>query len=205
MQFQLANPDRIGFIIVAGNTFTYDEPGPNEIDVPALPPDQKNQLLYNCRRGVLACSEPDELVRLCETLMSIAKSYSTPAERPINATTSPLMEAVDPIEEDLKELKTLLEQKISVVKLQAVDLSNGRVRKLLELEISNKNRKGLKTFLNEILTKHTESVMNQVGNEDTGDKYSIATAGQVGSEQVTDIVESELEQVVLNPIEDAEE
>jgi len=47
MQFQLRDPDKVGFIIVAGKTFTYDEPGPHEIDVESLPLDQRNQLLYS--------------------------------------------------------------------------------------------------------------------------------------------------------------
>lgn len=206
MQFQLANPDKVGFIIVAGNTFTYDEPGPAEINVESLPRDQKNQLLYNCRRGVLACSAPGQLVKLCENVMSVAKSYSTPAERPVHATTSPLIaEVVDPIEEDLKELKALLEQSVNTIKRKATDLSVGRIRKLLELEVSSKNRKGLKTFLDEFLAKHAKSVLGSVGDEDTGEKLFSTGAGQIGSGQVTDVEESDLTQVVLNPLKDIKE
>lgn len=205
MQFQLANPERVGFIIVAGATLTFDEPGPVEIDVESLPLDQKNQLLYNCRRGVLACGEPDELIRMCESLVSVAKSYSTPDENPINPTTPPpIVDVVDPVEEDLKELKTMLKLSVETIKSKVVDLSPSRTRKLLELEVAGKSRKGLKTFLNEILAKYAQGVLDSVGDEDVGDKYSLTTAGQIGSKQVSDVVESDLEQVVLNSIEDTE-
>jgi len=138
--------------------------------------------------------------------MSVAKSYSTPAERPVHATTSPLIaEVVDPIEEDLKELKALLEQSVNTIKRKATDLSVGRIRKLLELEVSSKNRKGLKTFLDEFLAKHAKSVLGSVGDEDTGEKLFSTGAGQIGSGQVTDVEESDLTQVVLNPLKDIKE
>lgn len=203
MQFQLRDPDKVGFIIVAGSTFTYDEPGPHEIDVESLPLDQRNQLLYNCRRQVLACSEPERLVELCEAVMPAAKSYSTPAEKPITPNTAPQIdEVVDPIEEDLKELKAMLQLGVHKIKKQARDMPVGRVRKLLELEGKDKNRKSLTSFLNEILAKHAENVLDSVGTEDAGQKFTPVGVQQIGSKQVTDVVESELEQVVLNPLED---
>jgi len=206
MQFQLRDPDKVGFIIVAGNTFTYDEPGPHEIDVESLPLDQRNQLLYNCRRRVLACSEPEELVKLCEAVMPAAKSYATPAEKPVKATQPPQIdEVVDPFEEDLKQLRAMLQLGVNKIKKQAKDLPVGRVRKLLELEANRKNRKSLKAFLNDILAKHAEGVLDSVGDEDTGEKFTPVGVGNIGSKQVTDVVESELEQVVLNPLEDLDE
>lgn len=206
MQFQLRDPDKVGFIVVAGNAFTYDEPGPAEIDVESLPLDQRNQLLYNCRRGVLACSEPDKLVELCESVLPAAKAYVTPAERPVPAARpTSIQEVVDPIEEDLKELRALLREPIKAIQRRVHDLPIGRTRKLLELETKGKNRKGVKSYINEILAKHAESVLGSVGDEDAGDKLTITGIGQVGSKQVSDVVESELEQVVLNPLEDAEE
>ena len=206
MEFQLRDPDKTGFIIVAGNTFTYDEPGPHEINVEGLPPGDRNQLLYNCRRGVLACSEPKKLEELCEVVTQAAKSYATPAERPINPAQPPkIEEVVDPIEEDLKGLRAMLRKSVNTIKKEAKGLPFGRMRKLLELETKGKNRKGVKTFLNEILAKQAEKVMNTVGDEDAGTKFTPIGVGAIGGQQVSDVVESELEQVVLNPLEDTDE
>lgn len=206
MEFQLRDPDRIGFIIVAGSTFTYDEPGPHEIDVETLPPALRNQLLYNCRRGVLACSDPQKLTELCEGTKQVAKSYSTPAERPIDPAKPPIIEeAVDPIEEDLKVLRAMLRQSVPTIKREAKDLPFGRMRKLLELETKGKNRSGLKSFLSDILAKQADAVMNKVGDEDTGTKFTLTGVGNIGSKQVSDVVESEMKQIVLNPLEDTDE
>lgn len=205
MQFQLANPDRAGFCKIGDHLFTFDVPGPADVDVSKLSPEELSQFLYNYRRGVLACNDPDELTRVCEGSWSAAKSYSTPAERPLAPDKSPLLEdVVDPIREDLKELKALLQKGVNTVKREVRDLPVGRVRKLVELEIAGKNRKSLKAFLNELLAKHAKGVLGSVGDEDAGD--SLAGVKPLGSKQVTDVVDSEVEQVqvVLNPLEDTD-
>lgn len=202
MQIALRDRERVSMCIIGPHTFTYDEPGPKDIDLESLSQQELNQLVYNARRGVLAVGDPDELLRLASKAPATAQSYSTPHEQPIPKEP---VQGEDVIEEDLKELRELLRGSVSSVKRGVQGLTPGRVRKLLELELEGKNRKSLKTHLNEVLAKHAESVVGQVGDEDTGDKITAVGVANSTSPLVTDIVESEIEQVVLNPLEDKDE
>lgn len=201
MKFQLREDGRVGFLIVGGCCFTIDTPGPFEIDVKALPPVERARLLYECRRGALACSEPKALIKICEPIVPAFKAYTTPAERPIDTAKVPNLEdEKERIEEDLKDLRALLRETIPSIKKAASEMSASRVRKLLELEEKGKNRKGLKAFLGDLVKRGGDEVAKVVGDVDIGDIFTPVGVRGVGSKQVSDVVESEVKQVVLNPM-----
>lgn len=199
MEIALKNKEKVSMCMIGKHYFTYDEPGPKDIDLDSLSQSELNQLIYNARRGVLAVGDPKKLLEYTKQTPAAAKSYSTPQERPIKQEP---VQAEDAIEEDLKPLRELLRGSVNAIKRKVGTLTPGRVRKLLELEIQGKNRKGLKTHLNELLAKHAETVMGQVGDEDIGDKITAQGVAATTSPQVTDVVESEVEQVVMNPLGD---
>jgi len=205
MQFQLADPDKVGWIMIGQNVFTYDEPGPKNIDLSSITSVERNQLLYNCRRGVLACEDPDALVKACQDVWAASPQYQTPNERPIAPAKK--LEIDEVLEQDNQELKNMLRGSVAAIKRQVVDLPPAKIRKLLEFESEGKNRKGVKTLCNEILGKHADQVMDKVFGEDVGDTITPTGIAAKTSPQVSDVVESdiEVEQFVLNPMGDEED
>lgn len=187
----LLNKDKSSMLVVGDTVFTFDDPGPKEIDLDAMAPGLVKQLIYNCRRGLLACGSPDEL--LAHDSKPIPQLV-TDHERPI-----PQRQPIQPIpedaaEEDLKSLKKMLKSKIPSIRKELATLPPGRVRKLKELEQAGKNRKRLIADIDKILAKHKETTKAAVGSADVGGKIH-APGASTGSPNVSDIVESEVEEV----------
>lgn len=203
MQFQLADKEKVGWIMIGKNIFTFDDPGPKEIDLKTTPLSERNQLLYNCRRGILACGDPDLLLKSCQDVWSASKGFATPNEVP--AKPQKRLEIDEVLEKDNQTLKDILTGSVATIKRKAADLPPAKIRKLVEFEIVGKNRKGVKTLCNEILTTHANEVMEAVFGEDVGDTITPTGVGQTTSPIVSDIVESDLEQLVLNPLGDDNE
>lgn len=186
MKFQL-NTDKSSFLNIAGVLFTYDSPL-HPIDVEQLDPVLLKQIIYNCKRGFLACDDPAKLLSMVPEPVQPVPTYTVPSTPPI-VLTHPV--SADPFEEDLKELKALLKQKVPSIKKALPTLSIGRCRKLKELELEGRNRKGLLASINTMLNKFSESIASSIGTSDVGGKIYAPGVSGIGSTNVSDIVESE--------------
>ena len=185
----LLNKEKSSLLIFGDVIFTFDNPGPKDIDLNANSHLVK-QVIYNCRRGFLACEDPDALLAMETNSVIVSPTqFNTPIPKhtPINP-----QEAT---EEDLKPLKQLLKSKIATIKKELITMSPGRVRKLKELESNGKNRKKLIESIDKIITKHTETTKASVGRADIEGKIHAPEIG--GSPNVSDIVESEVEEVKI--------
>jgi hypothetical protein len=176
--------------------FTYDSPGPIEVELDDLDETLKNRLLYNCRRNLLVVDDQGVLEKACEGVPAAAKTYSTPAERPI--------EQPQLMEKELAAEKTrfrkILKGKIPSVKKEAAQLRPGQLRSLMEFEEKGKNRKKLMSFFRECLDRLEKAVAARVGDQDAGDSIHPVMVPAQTSDQVSDVVDSEeVEQVILLP------
>lgn len=201
MLFKL-NTEKSGLLIIGDITFTFDEPGPVEISLESSSAEIFNQLVYSCKTGILKCGDPDKLIAMIEK----QKKPPFRSQAAVAAPVRPVKkdETVlpgDPIEEDLKDLKSLLKKNVSSVKKELPGLSPGRLRKLAELEKTGKNRKALLSLLTNLLNKHADTVAKNVSGSDiAGTTHEVGIS--VGSPQVSDIIDSEIEEVTIYPSED---
>lgn len=193
MKFQL-KIEKSSFLSVAKTLFTYDNPT-QEIELDKLDKSQLSQVIYNCRRGLLACENPDKLLSLVPEpavpMFNTAKEVPIPQNQPIVGQ--------DPLEEDLIYLKKILKGNIPTIKKIIPTLSIGRCRKLKELESKGKSRKNLIASLDKILDKFSINLSNKMGGMDVEGKVHTPGIPNVGSTNVSDIVESEVEKVTIYP------
>lgn len=184
------DPDKSAFCTIGKLAWTFGEPGPHSVDVSKLSEAEARQLLYNIKRGVLKTDDSSEL----EQLLDVAPrpNYTTPNEVPLRK--PPKIE--DALEEDVKELKKILASTVATIKKESQKLRPGRLRKLLALEEEGKARKSVLSFLSELVASHTQSVTSAIGSIDliSQDRLKINEL----STQLTDIVESEVEEVTFN-------
>jgi len=204
MRVALADRDRRSLLFIGPLTFTYDDPGPKEIDLRNFSKDQIDQIVYNWRQGVLIVDDEDELKSWAEASTPTAKGYSTPAG-PVPQIDPARPTAKSPVEaqeEAAKQLKKLLSGRIPTIRAALPGLRMAELRKLLELEKSRKARKKVITMLEEVIASHENEVLASVGTQDLSQMAGIHSQDGVvaKSTQLSDIVESEVEQIVLNPI-----
>lgn len=195
------NTEKSSFCIIGSYSFTFGQTE-YDVDPETLSPDLRKQFIYNLRRGVLLTKEAGALERLLEDEVQI-EAPATPAQQP--QVLQPILSDSQRIEEDLKQLRKTLAGNIASVKAEAVNFRVARLRKLLELEKEGKARKSLISFLSELLDQHSSSVLSAVGSEDIGDSHQVDP--QATSTQITDIVESEGEEISfsLDDVQESEE
>ena len=150
MQITLANPDRVPMCFIGPYRLTFENPGPVDVVIDTLGPAEKQQLLFNLQRGVLATREREEIHLLLPT--------AQPAK--------PVKPAPTPEENDAQELGKLLKKSVASVKKEAAGLRLAQVRRMLDIEEQGKNRKGLTKFFNELISKHQQEVMEKLGAEE---------------------------------------
>ena len=200
MEF-LLNKEKTALLMIGKTAWTYDEPGPTEIDLNSISQLELNQIVYNCRRGYLFCGDPEALMALIETVRPPRS-----AQVPVPVVPAPVIprkpiKTKNIFKDDIHDLKKLLKSTVSSIKKDVCDLPVSKVRKLLALEKSGKKRKSLISLFNEIITKHQSSVQGVVGDKDVGKHiYPIGVSG-IGSPNVSDIVESEEEIIICKPTE----
>lgn len=185
----LLNKDKSSMLVIGNTVFTFDDPGPKEIDLDTVGGGLVKQIIYNCRRGLLACEDPQAL--LAKDAVPAPK-LATEHERPI-AKRIPIKPSDEPTEEDLKPLKKLLKSNVATIKKELAALPPGRIRKLKELETKGKWRKSLIAEMDRMIAKHIKDAKAAVGAMDVGGK--VHAPGTEGSPNVSDIVESEVEEV----------
>ncbi len=196
MQITL-NLDRGSFCFIGQHAFTYGEPGPKEIDIETLSDEERKQLLYNIKRGTLIIDDDSVLSQLAESnAAAISQESPRIQQRPVQVQDLSPEEA---IEKDLEELKTLLKDEVATVKKEATSLRPARARKLLELERDGKARKSVVSFLEKLIDSHASIVTAKFAEElEIEDRVKTSQL----STQLTDIVESEEEQVTINPAQE---
>ena len=194
MIFEL-NSEKSPFCTIGPFSFSFAETV-HEIDVDQLPDQYKQQLLYNVNRGVLETDDKKGLKALAQAMQPVTPIPQEQIPIKMGAVTKMAKSlTVDPIKADLKPLRALLRQGVASVKKIACDLSPGRLRKLLELEMSLKKRKGVISFLEKLLDKHELSVTAAIGSGD--DIIFNQLDPHSRSTQVSDIVESDVEVVTF--------
>lgn len=200
MQISLADKDKCSMLFLGnGLNFTYDEPGPVEVDLNTLTPDQRTQVYYHWKRGVLSVSDEDQLKSIYQQAAPPpAKSYATTTV--IQNEAQPVTQPQD-IDEALKartaRLKTILRKKINAIKRDLHTLSGVELLELVELEKQTKNRQKLIELLNSYIIKTRQDVSKSVGTEDVGKSIFVPNAQALDNS--LDVVESEMEDVTLIP------
>jgi len=182
---------------------TYDSPGPVEVDISSLPDQAKQQLLYNLRRGVLATDTPELLIDVTPLEGIVAKSYATPHERPITAT-EPIKDTEQLAEAQVKELKKLLKKTVPTIQAAMAQLRPGQMQALIELEKQGKSRKRLLETLEKQYAKYCQGVAEAIGGVDLMESDDALRQAQKAlregvSTNVSDVVESESEEVTFTP------
>lgn len=177
--------------------FNFQQKGPVNIDVNQLTVNEKNQLLYNYRRGVLLIDNPSELVDDTVRLPANSTNFQTPEEKPLSEKKTEDGEVI--LEDRELKLKKLLRQKISHINKEIPKMSLGELRDLLALEATLKNRKKLIAKIESIIASHASSVKKFVGNEPVNTRTNIPGTFYDKMYQMNEIEETEMEQIVLNP------
>lgn len=196
MKFVL-NTEKSPFCTVGPFSFTFGNEE-HDIDVGELPDEYKKQLLYNVNRQVLMTDDREGLASLSGSLQ---KNTPVPQEQiPLKASQVAQKAAAivkDPIKEDLKPFRTLLRQTVATVKKEANGYNPSQLRKLLDLERENKNRKSVVNFIAEKLAQHEMSVIDSIGPDvaPADNPYAI---DPLRSTQITNVVESDVERVAFN-------
>ena len=194
----ILNRDRHGMLFMDGlPPLTFDEPGPVEINVEELSPLQFSQVSNNLATGVITSDHPEEML-----YHSVAPVVSTTLVVPQAVTEEKDINKI--IEEQDNKLKQLLTKTITTIKKTVPDLNASEIRKLLELEQGGKKRKSLVQFLAEAGVTHTEAVTNNVGSDGIDlVAHADVVKGGLGlgqySTNVTDVVDSEEEEVIIDP------
>jgi hypothetical protein len=185
------NTDKQSFCTIGTYSFTWGQTT-HDVDIDALTPELRKQFLYNLKRGVLT-SEGKAIEELSE-----AEAQPASVEIPVKVPRAPqpIMSDTERLKEDLKSLRSLLNLNISSIKAEAINFRVARLRKLLELERTGKNRKGLVAFLDDILEDHNSTVLEVIGDNDVIGQHSEDPIA--ASTQVTDIVESDEEELTLS-------
>lgn len=192
------NTDEHGMCFIGKYVFNFSNEGPVNIDVKQLTPDELNKFIYNYRRGVLFIDNVAELLKSAPNAPASSNHFATGKENPVQRYTDPH----SLIEEEELALKKLLRSKIGDIKDTVAVMSPAKVKKLVELEKATKNRKKLLNYLENILLQHQQSVTKRVGTKDAQPIYADVNLmiDRQYLDNISNVVESEVEQMVLNPM-----
>ena len=197
MQVSLVDRDKVSMIFLGDPlNFTYDTPGPVTVELESLSEAQKNQLIYNWRRGVLMVDNPEELKSACEMLPAASPKFSTPTEQPIGKPKDPIVTMAEEAETTRAKLRALLKEKMPVIKAQVAHMPVNRVKLLLALEQKWKKRKAVISMFEELINKHAQTVIGIVGQDDVGGKVFDPKAEALDKDQ--EVLDYESEEVTFN-------
>ncbi|MAE81947.1 MAG: hypothetical protein CMB80_04370 [Flammeovirgaceae bacterium] len=177
MEISLANLERHSMLFIGSISLTPENPGPICVDVQSLSEKEAFQMMYNIKKGILSVT--GDLVPLRNKLAP---------EKEISG-------AIETVEKDSNLMK-LLNKKIATVRREASDLTPSEQRKLLELEKSHKNRKGLVGFLTNLQSRHLDEVSKNLEKvKENSDKEGLTA--QTFLDDLPDVLELEQEEVEL--------
>jgi len=200
MKFTL-NTEKSPFYSVGPFVFTFGQLD-HEVDIQELPDEYKKQLLYGINQGSLLTGDKEglsALVKAMQPATPIPMEQVPIKQQQVSKVVNKL--TVDPIKEDLKPLRALLRQTVPTVKREAATYNPSQIRKLLDLEKENKNRKSVVTFLVGLLEEHEMSVLDSLSG-DPGDDRVVVDPLSIDpnrSTLVSDVVESDVERVTFTP------
>lgn len=195
MQIELADRDKVDMLFIGNLHFTFENPGPFDIELDKFSAAEKNAIIYNVRRGILKVDDLESLKQATIGSPGASPTFSTATEAPIPSDVPIDLDGYLKIQ--LKNLKNFLKGGVTTVKKEAVRLPPEELRKLLELETQGQSRKTLVSFLEELLDKHQQMVIARVGTEDL-----VSMIPGIGNlDNITDVVESEVEEVRLTSSE----
>jgi hypothetical protein len=200
MRVELANKEKISMLFLGkcldGTVldFYYDTE-PIEVGLEMLTEDQRNQLLYNCRRGALKVDNIEELTDSAKGLPAASNIYTTLAENPIGRVKDPVKLMAEKLEANRTELRNLLKEKIDIIKKKTKDMSLGQVKVLLAIEKDWKNRKAVVSLLEEKVNKYTREVLNLTGAEDIAGMTHNPTMDKLAEK--FKVTESEIEEIEI--------
>jgi len=177
MEVSLANLEKHSMLFIGSVSLTSENPGPVTLDVDALTKEEAFQVLFNIKKGVLS-----------------ATGDLNPLQSKLNVEQKPV-EAKQVVEKKKdSKLTKLLSKSIATVKREASDLSPADLRKLLDLEQNNKNRKGLIGFLTNLNSRHTDEVAENLEKiKENSDKEGLTA--QTFLDDLPDVLELEQEEV----------
>jgi len=133
------NTNQTPFVFVPGvHDFTFSDPGPIDVNLKDLTEEQFNQLLSQVRRGHLVSDNP-------KGFQTFRKEKTTPIFKEKEVSTEEI-------------LAKLLRENVSTLKKKIPELNTSWIQKLLEIEISGKNRKSVVQLCQTILQKHQAEV-----------------------------------------------
>lgn len=181
-------------------SFTLDDPGPKEVSIGALGPREKTQLLYNYRRGALLVREGDreEFLRLTQNTPAAAKGYKTGTEVPIDPKQPP-KDALQRQGDLESKLRTFLKNHWSTIKRSIPDMDMTMIRNLRVLEQAGKGRKSLLKAFDAAIEAHAKSVQSKVAGPDISGMVHEVGLAPLPSTNISDVVESDEEEVLLIP------
>jgi hypothetical protein len=182
---------------IGSYSFTLGEPGPLSVDVSLLNETEAKQFWYNIQRKILQVDDMSELKEKLDATPQRQNIQMAHPKPPV-----PKKSFEDLIKENEKELKKLLAGNVATIKKNAQTLRTGQLRKLLSLEKEGKARKSVIKFVDELLEKYTSAITGQVGNESLEAEDMVKVSEL--STQLTDVVESEVEEVTFSLPEDEE-
>lgn len=192
MQIALANRDVHSMFFVMGTDIhlTYDNPGPFTFNAVNLSLKHKETIISARDRGILWIDDGGSL------------SLPPPVKVEYTAVTTTV--TTPKSLKDVTANKTmlfnkLLKKRVPSIKLEVAELALIDMNLIMTLESTGRNRKTLMNFFNEILEDHAKQVSISVGTEDLSDILQNKMINQVGSTQISDVLESESKDIILNP------
>jgi len=199
------NDENASMCFVGKISLNFMNPGPVEIDLNELSEAELNQIVYNVRKEVLLVDDKKELLKKTKKLPASSDKFKTSAEKPIEQ--PKFEEHKDLIQQDELDLRKVLRETVPIIMQKVEQMSVGQVRRLIEQEVQLKNRKKLVTYLKDIVRDHEQSVTNKLGNGDMNINDTKINKKHTGLAKeywnnISEIVETDVEQVVLNPAEE---
>lgn len=192
------DPDKSPFYSVGSSFFlSVADPGPIEIDLEDFPEQEKNQIVYGLKTGVL----------LTEDEVKVETTYSTPQEAPVKEVPVPEDITLDQQLSAMKqEAKKVLSGKVATVKRRLGDIQNiHQLKTLFSVEKEGSSRKGVLKALQQLLDTQVSNIQENINkenvkvNEEQVKKTELIRGlkGLVNLDNITDVVESEVEQITI--------
>lgn len=203
MKITLSEQHDMWFLIGTTIHLSFEHPGPVEVDMDALRPDQKQQVIWSLQKGVIGSDQPLEEA-VAKSL--VARSYSNPPEIKTeqvveSSTTLPALNAQQA--ERRTALKAALSQNFNSFKKDMKTYTIYDLRMLKDIETEGKARKSTLDLLETAITKHQNEVSKSVAREDNtakpvNPKALLGGGHRVDWGNITDIVEEEFEDVEID-------
>lgn len=184
---------------------SYEVPGPVDVDLAQLTQQEQSQIVYGIKTGVLITDQP---------LVENKPTYSTPHQAPIKQVLTvdePSMN--ETLEAEAQEIKKFLSGAVATVKKRLGEVKSIRqLKRLFSYETANQARPTVLAAIQSLLDAHTAQVAAVTGTEEvtntlesTRGKLMEGTRGLVNLANLTDVVESEEETILINPMTYKEE